>query len=58
MTLGTSKPCAQCIRSLQLYNVMRVCYSDGADAFVWEDVDTMTNAYRLITDPCPPVTAV
>lgn len=43
---GDSKPCAQCILAMQMYNVKRVCYSMGADDYRWMDVDRLQNDYE------------
>ena len=45
-SFGGSKPCAQCILAMQMYNVVRVCYTDGKDSFVWADVDGLHNDYE------------
>lgn len=42
---GGSKPCAQCILAMQMYNVQRVCYSVGKDEYMWVDVEGLRNAY-------------
>ena len=44
-TLGYSKPCAQCICAMQLYNVSRVCFSGKDRDFVWHDVSSLTSDY-------------
>jgi hypothetical protein len=45
-TFGTSKPCEQCIHTMPFYNIMRVCYSQLDDKFIWEDVCTLSNTYK------------
>lgn len=46
MSFGSSKPCAQCILAMQLYNVKQVCYSvKETKDFKWETVDNMSNNY-------------
>ena len=48
-TFNHSKPCQQCIVSMALYNVQRVCYS-SRDSFVWETVSDMKTDYRTLSN--------
>lgn len=43
-SLGTSKPCKQCILAMQCYNVVSVSYSNGA-TFKFEETMHMTTDY-------------
>ena len=44
--MGGSKPCSQCIISMNMYNVQRVCYSGTGDKFTWENVSEIKNDYK------------
>lgn len=46
MSFGNSKPCAQCIIAMQMYNIVRVYYSTNKDCFtVCNNISTLSNDY-------------
>lgn len=46
-SFGDSKPCQQCLWTMALCNVQRVCYSD---AFDWTDTGAVHNEYRSFSN--------
>jgi cytidine deaminase len=46
LSFGSSKPCAQCILSMQMYNVQHVCYSTDKNHFEWSKVDYLSTQYH------------